>query len=166
MIYGRGFVRIKNVCLSDIPVWISLSKEYDTYIRDIVSELTEWYEGGETSISFDSYMKAKIDKNEVFMVTDEDENCHGIIAVSKANHRITFFAVSHKSNFAKTGDYLLDHALSVLDKNAAITANILKSNADHIQKQYALFNEYGFVFSFDGLENGTPVSCMERNPKQ
>jgi len=159
-------VNIKKVRLSDIPMWISLSKEYDKYVRDIVSELTEWYEGSETSISFDSYMKAKIDKNEAFMLTDEYKNCHGIIAVSKANNRITFFAISHKSNFAKIGAYMLDHALSVLNKNAVITANILKSNADHIQKQYALFNEYGFVFSFDGLENGTPVSCMERNPKQ
>ena len=156
-------MRIKTIDNSDIPVWVELSREYDRYILEIVPSLTEWYEGnGELSVSFDKYMESKIIKNEAFMVIGDDGGCCGIIAISVANSRITFFAISHKCDFMDAGDILLNHALSKMSVRSSITTNIVKSDAEPFQKQHALFKKYGFTFSHYGLENGVPVSCMER----
>ena len=156
-------IRIKTVDYSDIARWVSLSKEYDGYIKEIVSDLTEWYEGdGSSSVSFDDYMGSKISKGEAFMAIGADDDCRGIIAVSIANNRITFFGVSHKYDFYEVGDFLLAYALSKLNINANITTNIVKSNAEPFQKERSLFNKYDFTYSHDGLENGVPVCCMER----
>ena len=155
-------MKIKNVCLSDVPAWVSLSKEYDKHILEIVPDLTEWYHNDETALSFDSYMKAKINKKEAFMAANKENNCCGIVAISKKNNKITFFAISHKCDFIKAGEFLLAHALSKLNKNLQITTNIIKSDAEQIQKQYILFNRHGFAFSFDTLENGVPVSCFSK----
>lgn len=155
-------MEIKTVCLSDIQNWILLSKEYDNYVEEIVSDLTEWYEGNDTSLSFDNYMKAKISKGEAFMAIDND-NCCGIIAISKTNNRITFFAISHKYEFFQTGNLLLHHALSQLNENADIEINVIKSDAEHIQKEYILLNQFDFVFSSDTLENGVPVNCLKKD---
>jgi hypothetical protein len=106
--FAENIMEIKKICLADIPTWILLSKEYDGYVKGIVPDLTEWYGGGETSISFDEYMKAKISKNEAFMATDESGACCGIVAISKNNNNITFFGISHKYDFYQIGDFLLD----------------------------------------------------------
>jgi len=155
-------LKIKKVCLSDIPNWVLLSNEYDKYVKETVSDLTEWYEGSNTALSFDNYMKSKISKNEAFMAIDEKNECCGIIAISKKNNNITFFGVSHKHDFYSTGEYLLDYALSQLNQNISIKINELKSNAEQIQKTYALLNKYKFVYLCDVLENGVVVNCMER----
>jgi len=84
-------MKIKNINLSDIPIWIALSQEYDKYIKEIALDITEWYYGSETSMSFNEYMRAKIHKSEAFMVLNENETCCGIAAISKANNRVTFF---------------------------------------------------------------------------
>ena len=155
-------LKIRDVCFSDVPTWILLSKEYDCYVLEIVPDLIEWYEGNETSISYDKYMQAKINQKEAFMAVDEGDNCCGIIAFSKSNNNITFFAISHKCDFYIVGNLLLEHALSVLNTDTSIKTNIIKSNSDQIQKEHLLFNKHGFIYSYDDLENGVPVSCMER----
>ena len=157
-------VKIKIVDHFDIPIWITLSKEYDKYVQEIVSDITEWYDGNETSLSFYDYMNSKINKKEAFMAVDENSNCCGIVSVSKTNNRITFFAVSHKCDFEKTGKFLLVHALSMLDKGERITANVIKSNAEQIRREYTLLLQHGFDYVFDGFENGVPVNCMETKP--
>ena len=161
-------MRIRTVNYSDISSWIALSEEYDCYILEVVPNLTEWYEGnGNASISFDHYMKSKISKSEAFMATDNENNCYGIVAISYANNRITFFWVSllHGYDFYEVGDFLLAHALSELDTNANITTNILKSCAKPFQKEHEVFSKHHFTFSHDDLENGVPVSCMVRKPQ-
>ena len=155
-------MEIRTINSSDIPAWITLSKEYDRYVQEIVPDLTEWYEGNETSLPFKKYMQAKIDKNEAFMASDDNSVCCGAIAVSKSNNNISFFAISHKYDFLSVGNILLEHALYVLNTEAIIKVNIIKNNADHIQKQHTLFSRYGFVYSHDDLENGVPVRCMSR----
>ena len=156
-------MRIKTVDYSDIPQWVELSKEYDCYILDIVPNLAEWYGGnGDTSISFDKYMDSKINKGEAFMAVSEDGDCCGIIAISIANNRITFFGVSHKYNFFEIGTLLLEYALTKLNDRSNITKNIVRSNAEPFKKEHELFSKYGFSFSHDDLENGVPVNCMER----
>ena len=155
-------MKIKILSYSDIPAWILLSKEYDCYVQEIALDLTEWYDGNETSLSFDKYMNSKISKNEAFMATDETGACCGITAISKTNNNITFFAISHKNDFYRTGELLLDYALSILDTKTTIKTNIIKSNAEQVQKQHTLFSKYGFIFSRDDLENGVPVICYEK----
>ena len=96
------------------------------------------------------------------MAIGEDDECRGIIAISIANNRITFFGISHEYDFYEVGDFLLAFALSKLNTEANITTSIVKSNAEPFQKEYALFSKYNFTFLYDDLENGVPVSCMER----
>ena len=153
---------IKNVCFSDISDWILLSKEYDKYVQETVSNLTEWYNGSDASISFDNYMKSKIRQNEAFMAANENGICCGIIAISKRSNNITFFGVSHKYDLYSTGELLLDYALSQLNTNISIRINEIKSNAEQIQKVYTILNKFDFVYLCDELENGVPVNCMER----
>jgi len=155
---------IKTIGLSGIPDWISLSKEYDKYVLEIAPDLTGWYDGGENSVSFEGYMLAKINKDEAFMAASEYGDCRGIVAISRTNNNITFFGISHNHDFHSTGDLLLRHALSQLDLDRSIKINILKSDAEHIQKEYRLLSEYGFAYISDGLEKGVPVKCMERKP--
>ena len=155
-------MKIKNVCISDIPKWILLSKEYDNYVRESVLDLTEWYEGSDTSVSFDSYMKSKIDKGEAFMAINESDDCCGIIAINKKTNNITFFGVSHKYDLESAGELLLRYALARLNTNINIRITELKSNAEQIRKAYNLLNRFGFVYLCDELENGVPVNCMER----
>ena len=157
-------MNIKNASISDVPTRVSLSKEYDKYVLQLVPTLAEWYDGNEVSTPFDAYMRAKIGKGEAFIAVDEDDNCCGIVAISKSNNAITFFAVSHKCAFERTGDSLLDCALSRLNPYKTTTANIIKSAAKHIEKQRALFHKYDFIFCADSVENGVPVSCLQRLP--
>lgn len=96
------------------------------------------------------------------MAIGEDEACCGIIAISIANNRITFLGMSHEYDFYEVGDFLVAYALSKLNIKANITTNIVKSNAEPFQKEHAVFSKYNFTFSHDDLENGVPVSCMER----
>jgi hypothetical protein len=142
--------------------WKSISNEYDKYVQEIVSDINEWYGGSETSLSFQNYMKAKITKGEAFMATDKNNNCCGVVAISKTKNNITFFAISHKYDFLKVGDLLLTQSLSILNKKARIKTNIIKSDAEQIRKQHMLFKKHGFIFSHDDLENGVPVRCLIR----
>ena len=96
------------------------------------------------------------------MALDEDDTCCGIIAISKTNNRITFFAVSHKCQFIEAGDSLIRHALCELNVNKCIEKNIIKSDAEQIRKEYDLFEKYGFRYSFDSFENGVPVICIKK----
>jgi hypothetical protein len=107
-------------------------------------------------------MQAKISKHEAFMAIDGSGGCFGIAAISKTNNNITFFGISHNHDFYEVGSLLLDHALSLLNTGETIKTNIIKNNAEQIQKQCTLFEKYGFVFSHDDIENGAPVSCMKK----
>jgi hypothetical protein len=156
-------VEIREVTFADVPKWISLSKEYDKYVLELVPDLGEWYEGGNTSMAFNEYMQAKILQREAFLIEDEDDKKRlGIIAISKKNNRITFFGISHNSDFNKEGKFLVNHALSLLDVNSDISINVLKSNAKWIQEEYNFFAARGFSYSCDGQENGVPVVVMTR----
>ena len=157
-------MKIRTVNTLDISSWLLLSKEYDRYVQETAINLTEWYEGNDTSISFDKYMKAKIDKGEAFMAVNENNDCCGIIAISKKNNNITFWGVSHGCDFELTGELLLSYALSQLNKSICIKISEVKSEAKQIQKAYALLNRFGFIYLCDTLENGITVSCLERAP--
>ncbi|MCL2189753.1 MAG: hypothetical protein FWC16_10695 [Defluviitaleaceae bacterium] len=154
-------MKIKALNMTDISKWIVLSKEYDVYVREVISDLSEWYGGnGTTSESFDKYMKRKINNGEAFMAVDDYGNCCGIIAISRNNNNITFFGISHESDVVVAGDVLLNYALSKLDSSISVKLNELKSNAGQIQKIYALLDKSGFVFQSEVLENGVPVNQM------
>ncbi|ERJ10923.1 GNAT family N-acetyltransferase [Haloplasma contractile] len=152
---------IHKVKKKDKPTWIRLSSEYDDYVRELVPDLTEWYEGNETDISYDKYMNAKIEKGEAFMVKDKKTNkCLGIVAFSKKNNRITYLAVSHQADFFPVGELLMKLALSQLSTENEIAINVIKSKAEHIKKEKELITSHGFKSSSCTLENGVPVLKM------
>ena len=112
-------MEVKIITEKDILKWESLSTEHDVYVKELVSEITEWYEGNENSPSFRVYMETKIRQNEAFMATDSFENCSGIIAISKKSNRITFFGIGKNKDVKIIGNLLLSYAIKLLDKKKA-----------------------------------------------
>ena len=157
-------MQIKTIGHEDSLTWMSLSKEYDDYVREASPDLTEWYDGNDVSPSFEDYRKSKISKKEALMAVNDDGDCCGIIAISRNNNNITFFGVFHKYDVMIVGDYLLSHAISELDASKIIKITEIKSQSEQIQKHNALFTKFGFTYQGDVMESGVSVKCMARIP--
>ena len=157
-------MKIRLVDNADIPKWRAISHEYDCYVKEIVSDLAEWYGGNNTSPAFDDYMQSKIEKAEAFMAVDALDDCLGIVAVSTKNNRITFFGISHKSDFSTVGSALLKYALEKLDVSKPIYINEIVSTAPHIRNNVKLIEDNGFIYLCDSTENGVPVHTYVKSP--
>lgn len=156
-------ILLKVIEENDIPQWVSLSSEYDLYIKELVGSLSQWYDGNEKNIGFTDYMNSKIAKKEAIMAVEKaNSDCLGIIAFSRNKNRITFFAVSHKAHFESVSKLLIDYALCHLDTNKQIIVNIIKSKAEILCKEREIFSDYGFIYSNSELENGVPVDIFCR----
>ena len=141
----------------DIPMWEALSKEYDKHISEISADFNKWYHG------FIDYMNRKIEQYEAVIAVDRmSGNCNGIIAFSRSNNRITFFAVSSKANHAKTAEKLLCVALRQLNPNNDITINLLESNHKPLITDRLFFDNNGFEFVKSVNIDGCPMSEMTR----
>ena len=156
---------IRLVDHSDIPKWLSLSNEYYCYVKELTHDLSEWYDGNDTSPTFDDYMQAKIEQQEAFMAVDDLDNCLGIIAISKKNNRVTFFGVSHSTDFQAVGHELLRYALCILDNSAPVYINEIANPSPHIQKHGKLYTSIGIEYSCESIENGVPVNTYIRSAK-
>ena len=161
---GGDMMQIRAVNANDIPRWQALSAEYDRYVRESVADLTEWYDGNDSSPAFFTYMQAKISQGEVFMAADADDSCLGIIAFSKKNNRITFFAVSHRSDFQIVGNALFECAFEHLSDSKAVFINEIISSSEWMQLHGKLYRDWGFCFHCDAVENGVPVKTFMRPP--
>ena len=157
-------MHIRLVTNNDIPAWMALSQEYDCYVRELVPDLSEWYDGNDTSPAFGDYMNSKINKQEAFMAIDTSDGCLGIIAISLKNNRITFFGVSHKSEFHLVGSALMKTALKKLNGSKPVSINEIKSSSPQIKKFRDLFHDFGFAYSCDSVENGVPVNTFILTP--
>ncbi len=159
-------MKIKIVINADIPKWLALSHEHDCYVKELVADLTEWYNGNDNSPSYDSYMQSKIDKKEAFMAVASDNDCMGIIAISKRSNRITFFAISHNADMQTIGYALINCALELLDNSKPIYINEIASISERIRSYKKLFLNNGFIYHCDSLENGVPVETFVKQPSQ
>lgn len=157
-------MKIRAVTEADIPSWQALSTEYDPYVKESVPDLLEWYDGNDNSPAFTFYMQAKIVQKEAFMAVDGNDKCLGIIAISQKNNRITFFAISHQSDFSVTANALFEYAFAILDNSKAIYINEIISSSDWMGLHKKLYIELGFVFFCDSIENGVPVKTFEKAP--
>ena len=157
-------MRIRPVTEADIPNWQALSTEYDSYVKESVSDLSEWYDGNESSPAFTSYMKAKITQQEAFIAIDCDDICLGIIALSKKNNRITFFAINHRSDFFVVANAIFEYAFSLLDNSKAIYINEIISSSEWMGFHMKLYHDLGFMFFCDTIENGVPVKTLKKPP--
>lgn len=158
-------IKIRPITIEDIPMWIALSKEHDDYVKELVSDLTQWYEGNESDMAFTDYIIAKIQQQEAFMATDNNGKwCFGIVAFSKKYNRITFFGISHNQDFYLVGEALMSYALNQLNSNMEIAINIIQSTAPQIEKEREFIKRYGFVCIGSELENGVPVDKMMKQP--
>ncbi len=153
-------IGIRAVAAKDMPQWLSLSREYDRYVEALQPGLVKWYEGGEDSPSFESYMNAKIRQGEAYMAVDGEEKCLGIIAFSTRNNRISFFAVSHAERFDDVGARLLEKALKLLRADSPIRITVVKTYLGHLEKQRDIIKRYCFKYERDDLENGIPVEVF------
>lgn len=126
---------------NDIPNWEALSREYDKYISDIGIDFSRWYQG------FDDYMNRKIEQYEAVIAIDRiSKHCNGIIAFSRANNRITFFAVSRTANYNETAEKLIMVALRQLNSNNEILVNLPLGNNLQLKLDQTTFCENGFEF--------------------
>lgn len=156
-------ILLKVIEANDIPQWLKLSSEFDLYIKELVGSLSQWYDGNEKDIAFSDYMNSKIAKKEAIMAVERaNTDCLGIIAFSRNNNRITFFAVSHKAHFESVSKLLIDYALSHLDMNKRINVNVIMSDAEILCKEREVLSNYGFIYNNSELENGVPVDMFCR----
>ena len=155
-------MQVRIVTEADIQTWRALSSEYDCYAKESVADLSQWYGGGEHSPSFASYMQAKIAQREAFMAVDCAGNCLGIIAFSKKNNRISFFAVSHSADFNVAANALFDCAFEYLDNSQAVCINEIISSSEWIGFHEKFYLDTGFVFCCDSVENGVPVKTFAK----
>ena len=80
-------MKIRLVTEADITKWQTLSAEYDSYVKESVQDLSEWYCGNDNSPEFTSYMQSKILQKEAYIAVDSNDSCLGIISFSKKNER-------------------------------------------------------------------------------
>ena len=144
----------------DIPTWLALAHEGDHIIGELIPDISVFYKG------FGEYMTAKIKKNEAFMVLDTtSEQCLGIAAFSRKNNRITFLSVSGEADFKAVGGKMLETVLSKLDTGKEITVNVTNSNDKLIQREYDLYEDYGFIKDeVEVIEAGIPACLMKKLP--
>ena len=157
-------MEIRLIINEDIPKWEYLSLEHNKYVKELVSDITEWYEGNENSISFKKYMESKIKQKEAFMATDNNGNCLGIIAFSYKNNNITFFGINNNANTEIIGNKLFSYVFSLLDKNKFININLMKSKSEWINRYKEIIVKNGFVFYGNTIENGVPVNTFVKSP--
>lgn len=151
-------MNIRAVTMNDWQIWINLAHEGDKIVKDLISDISIFYEG------FDKYMKSKILQNEAYMATDEiSGECIGIVAFSRKNNRITFFAVSKIFDLEKVGSKLIEFTLNKLDCTKEISVNVLKH--EKLLKEKELFHRFKFIEYDDSIfEAGVPACMMKRYP--
>lgn len=142
---------------ADMPAWAALSAQYDEFVRALVGDLRQWYEGNDDSPAFTLYMQAKISQREAFMACDSRQACAGIVAFSRHHNRITFLGISRDADLIPTGTALLRHAFTQLNPDLPIAINLIASPAPWIGQHRQLLTGLGFVNSGDAHENGVPV---------
>jgi len=157
-------MQIRIITEADIPQWQALSLEYDRYVEESVPDLSEWYGGNDYSPAFTFYMKAKITQQEAFMAVDCNDSCLGVIAFSKKNNRITFFAVSHHADFNIAANALFDCAFTHLNTSEVIYINEIISSSEWIKLHRQLYFKLGFMFYCNSIENGVPVKTLAKSP--
>ena len=155
-------MKIRLLTFEDIEKWVELSSEYDCYVKELVPDLTEWYQGNKNEPSFNFYMESKIKQKEAYMATDDFDHCLGIAAISIKNNRITFFGIKHSADINIVGNLLLKHSISLLDKNREISINAIASQSNWIKKSKEIIMANGFVQNGNSLENGVPVDTFKR----
>ena len=142
----------------DILQWRLLSKSYDKYTRQLIDDLSVFYDG------FEDYMASKVAKREAYMVC-LNSLCRGVIAFSKKHNRITFFAVDDEADFQVIGDLLLETALEQLSPVSDITMNVLDSSQEIFRKEEALLSEKGFVHNGEmTIEEGVAAKVYRKPP--
>jgi diadenosine tetraphosphate (Ap4A) HIT family hydrolase len=144
---------IRFATKQDIPLWETLSHEYDQYISEIALDFGKWYNG------FDDYMNRKIEQNEAVIAVDRrSESCNGAIAFSRSHNRITFFAVSPKTRHTATADKLLTVALRQLNTNTDIIINLPVSDGTPLELDFCYFIENSFGLVKEVNIDGCPMT--------
>jgi diadenosine tetraphosphate (Ap4A) HIT family hydrolase/predicted GNAT family N-acyltransferase len=149
---------IRALNKDDTPAWLALAHESDEIVSGLIPDIAAFYKG------FDEYMARKIKQHEAFMAADRIPNkCLGIVAYSKKHNRISYIGVTKDADFQNIGGKLMETALNQLDNAKEITANVLKSDAEMIKQERALYERFSFVESDDKVvESGIPACQMKR----
>ena len=150
---------IRFATATDIPSWMELSCEYDQYIKEIATNFDKWY------LEFDNYVTRKITQHEAVTAIDRmSEKLLGAIAFSRSYNRITFFAISPKTNHAETAKRLLTVALRQLNSNEEITVNLPNGEYGHLKLDRDFFEDNGFVYVKEENIDGCPMIHLRRKP--
>lgn len=152
------YTSIRTVTYVDMKVWALLAHQYsDTVLRELAADINVFYNG------FEAYMERKIQQNEVFMAIDPVyDECMGIVAFSRTNNRITFFAVADKYDFVRVGSELLMFTLSQLDSSRSVYSTVFKSTHERVVKETQLYEMHGFKSCEDTVEAGVSALLMVR----
>lgn len=144
----------------DKEAWLRLSQEYDKYISEMTTDMALWYDGYD---GFNNYMNEKIKKNNAVIALDRMTNhCNGMIAFSKTNNRITFFAVSEKADFNETSEKILSVALRQLNTNKDITVQLPIGTCAIFRQIISAFEKNGFSVINDDIMAGVKAHNLVR----
>jgi diadenosine tetraphosphate (Ap4A) HIT family hydrolase len=148
---------VRWLTTEDIPLWETLSKEYDQYIYEIATDFSKWYQG------FHDYMNRKINQHEAVIAVDRmSGRCNGAVAFSRSYNRITFFAISPLTNHKTTANKLITVAMRQLDTNSNITVNLPVGGNEHLELDRCVFLENGFSYVEEVDIDGCPMHKLER----
>jgi len=141
----------------DIPAWLGLSREYDTYISQIATDFSKWYLG------FEEYFNRKIEQYGAVMAVDRmSGNCNGAIAFSRSHNRNTFFAVSPKAKRKETAEKLLKVAVRQLNSNQDIILHIADGKDGILKDDIDFFKDNGFEIIHGMVLDGCPMLELVR----
>ena len=108
-------------------------------------------------------MNRKIEQYEAIIAIDRiSKHCNGIIAFSRANNRITFFAVSRIAKYKETAEKLITVALRQLNTNNDIIVSLPNSNNLELISDRNFFCEDGFEFVNEINIDGCPMVELSR----
>lgn len=150
---------IRWVTLEDIPKWLELSQQYDKYVLEAGYDLDAWYDYG----NFNDYMIRKIENFNAIIAEDRmTKKCLGVLAFSKTHNRVTFFAVSHDTDFNEVAQKLYIVAFRQLDSSKDISVKMLKCNNGIYASIKKFYIDNGFTLESETVENNIDLIKFRR----
>jgi GNAT superfamily N-acetyltransferase len=140
-----------------IPAWVELSREVELLFEGAMAE----------DKGFHEFMHRKIAQQDAFIVRDEanSNELMGLIAVSRTNNAISWFAVSEKHKRKGIGSRLLENAIKELDNTNEISVVTFREDNQQGIPARKLYKKFGFRDFDTGIFHKGKPRCIMKRPQ-